>query len=118
MYLLLMSLLLSSAQAAESDAAVKIARLGVVASTPTYAERQQVDIPNGGVIVREILNTGPAFRAGLRPGDFIVAYNQVVIDSLQHFSDLVSEEMPTAKAVPMLVLRDENEYVALAVHLE
>lgn len=101
-------------QAGMPEGERRVAKLGMTVAELTSAERQQLNIPNGGIKVRSV-DSGPAFQAGLRAGDVIVGFNQKPVDTLQHFMDLV-QHMPTNKPVPVLVQRGDNRlYLALQV---
>ena len=99
---------------AGNEHVVGVASLGVTVSDPTYAERRELDLPNGGAVVREVDSTGRAFDAGMHTGDVIVAFDQVPIDSIQHLSDLV-EEVPADKPLPVLLLRGQGRFVAVVL---
>lgn len=102
---------------AGNDQVVNVTAIGVEVSDPTYAERRELDLPNGGAMVREVDNTGRAFEAGMHTGDVIVAYDQVPIYSIQHLSDLV-EEVPADKPLPVLLLRGQGNFVAVVLPAE
>jgi serine protease Do len=94
----------------------QVGKLEITASDLTTDERQTLNIPAGGVMVRNV-SEGPAFRAGLRPGDVILAFNQTPIDSAQQFADVV-QNVPTDRPISMLVQRGENTRLYLAMRFD
>ncbi len=89
-------------------------RLGIGVVDLTDAQRQQLELGEHGVLVRE-LDQGPAADAGVRPGDVIVRINNVNVDNAAHFKRLVGE-LPAGKTVPLLVQRRSGPiFLALKV---
>jgi len=63
--------------------------LGVYTQELTDDLRSGLDLQGGGVIVNQVVERGPADRAGVRKGDVIVRFNSREVDSPQALSDLV-----------------------------
>lgn len=76
-------------------------RLGL-AVRPLNAEEQQQAQVQGGLLVEDV--SGPAAKAGIRPGDVVLAVNGAPVKSV---NDLRSLTAKSAKSVALLVKRDE-----------
>ena len=103
------------AEAGAPEEKQQVAKLGIAASDLTAAERQELNIAKGGVMVRDVAE-GPAFRAGLRTGDVILAFNQTPIDSARQFADLV-KGTATGRPISVLVQR-QNTMIYLALQFD
>ena len=77
------------------------ARLGV-AARPLDADEQRQNGVSEGLLVEDV--SGPAARAGIRPGDVILSVNGVSIRSVDQLRALVSK---AGKHVAILVQREE-----------
>ena len=75
-------------------------RLGVAVRPLTPEEKRSGDLE--GVVVQEV--AGPAERAGVQPGDVIVAVNNVPVKSVDELKSLISK---SGKAVALLVQRND-----------
>ncbi|CAN5181965.1 DegQ family serine endoprotease [soil metagenome] len=64
-------------------------RLGIAARALTPAEKNEANLP-AGVVVEQA--SGPAARAGIEPGDVIVAVNGTQVKSVEQLQSLVSKE--------------------------
>ena len=87
--------------AANSKADPGKGRLGVAVRPLSADEKREADIP-GGLLVEDV--AGAAARAGVRPGDVIVAVNNTPVKSAEHFKELVAK---SGKAVALLVQRQD-----------
>src|SRR5207244_69546 len=87
--------------AANSKADLGKGRLGVAVRPLSADEKREADIP-GGLLVEDV--AGAAARAGVRPGDVIVAVNNTPVKSAEHFKELVAK---SGKAVALLVQRQD-----------
>ena len=76
-------------------------RLGVAARALTPEEARRAEI-KGGAVVQEV--RGAAARAGLRPGDIIVALDGRAVSSPEHLKDLVGK---AGKRAALLVERGD-----------
>lgn len=91
----------------ESSPAVPISpseagQLGLVASDITPMLQQQLNLDERrGVIIKELSDTGPAARAGLRPRDIIVNINGQDVANMQAFI----EQIRRAKSGEMLRIK-------------
>jgi S1-C subfamily serine protease len=64
--------------------------LGLTAATITPQLQSALDLPTAtGVIVQGIEDGGPAAKAGLKPGDQIIAINGVAIDSREQANRMI-----------------------------
>jgi len=80
--------------------------LGVVMVQVTDSEAKGLGLPKTeGVLVRQVENDSPASRAGLLPGDVIVAFNGTEIKTSNQLSDLVTGTAPGTR-VHMKIYRN------------
>ncbi len=96
------------------DGRVTRAWLGVTIRNlrPEVAEAQGLDRPEG-VEIQEVLDDGPAERAGLRSGDVIIAMDGAATERVSSFRNRVSLSEP-GQAVELRVLRDGREQTITA----
>ncbi len=87
--------------AAAAKADLGKGRLGVAVRPLSAEEKRQADVP-GGLLVEDV--AGAAARAGVRPGDVIVAVNNTPVKSPEQFKELVAK---SGKAVALLVQRED-----------
>ncbi|MCS6786674.1 MAG: DegQ family serine endoprotease [Thiobacillaceae bacterium] len=84
-------------------------RAGLITSDLTPEQRRQLNIQSG-VLVEDV--TGAAARAGVRPGDVILAVNNREVYSSEELSKLINET--GRKSVALLVKRGESSiYIPL-----
>lgn len=103
--------------AAKSSDAGQGGRLKLAVADLDPAQRQQLGVPEGGVLVLAV-GEGPAARAGLARGDVILRVGDGEVKDLAHFKSLVSK-LPAGRAVPLLVQRRGNPlFLALTVPKE
>lgn len=60
-----------------------------------------------GVAVKDVDETGPAARAGLRAGDVIVRLNHQEVTGVEQFAELV-KALPNGRPLPVLVKRESG----------
>ncbi len=77
------------------------AKLGIAVRPLTADEKRGTDLTDG-LVVQEV--AGAAERAGVRPGDVIVAVNNTPVKSVEQLKSLVDK---AGKTVALLVQRDE-----------
>jgi S1-C subfamily serine protease len=70
--------------------------------TPQLAERLEIEQLEGA-LVTAVGNGSPAEKAGLEPGDFVVAWNGEKILDPQHLSHLVASTQPGTQATVTVV---------------
>jgi len=87
--------------AAESSEAATQGKLGVAVRALTPEERKSADGING-VVVEDV--AGAAAKAGVRPGDVIVAVNNTRVTSPEQLKELIGK---AGKTVALLIQRDE-----------
>lgn len=90
----------------KQDKSTKSNRLDIVVSEVNDEMYKQLELPNKGVIVKEV-NKGVAAEAGIRRGDIILMVNNKKITDVKGFNRLVSE-LPAGKPVPMLIQRGRS----------
>ena len=79
------------------------ARLGIAVRPLTAEERRDNDIA-GGLVVQDV--AGAAERAGVRPGDVIVAGNTQPVKTVEELKAMVAK---SGKTVALLVQRDSAQ---------
>ncbi len=77
------------------------ARLGIAVRPLTADEKRGTDLTDG-LVVQDV--AGAAERAGVRPGDVIVAVNNTPVKSVEELKSLVDK---AGKTIALLVQRDE-----------
>ncbi|HEX7812183.1 MAG TPA: PDZ domain-containing protein, partial [Burkholderiales bacterium] len=96
--------------AAGSGAQGETPKLGLTVRELAPAERAQIK-SEGGLVVQNV--TGAAARAGIQPGDVILAFNDTPLKTVDQLKSLVSKT-EKSKTVALLVQRDEARiYVPL-----
>jgi serine protease Do len=89
---------------------VKPNRIGLVVKDASAEDRKDAKLGQG-VVVEDV--DGPAERAGIQPGDVVLAFNNTDVKSSSQFGELVSK-MDAQKPVALLVKRGENtRYITL-----
>ncbi len=86
-----------------NNEAQDIGHLGVTVRTLTPAERRELDVARGGVVISNILGE-PARGAGLRAGDAIVRLGSTPIVDPKQFAK-VQEALVPGRLIPLLVHR-------------
>ena len=104
-----------SADAGDKPAAkAKGGRLKMAVVDLDPAQREQLDVPKGGVLVVAV-GDGPAARAGLTRGDVILRIGDSEVKDVEHFKALV-DKLPAGRPVPLLVQRRGNPlFLALTI---
>jgi len=69
----------------------------------TAQEKRDNDLPSG-VVVQDVAGSGPAARAGVQPGDVIVAVNNTPVNSVEQLRELVKK---SGKTMALLVQRED-----------
>lgn len=86
-------------------------RIGLVLSPLTPAQQRMLGIERG-LLVRTA--TGPAAKVGLRAGDVIIALNDVPVETVEAFNQLV--ERSVGRMIALLVQRGSSVlYVPITV---
>ena len=92
------------AEAASKVAPVAKGKLGLSARPLTPDEKKQAEVSAGLVI--ESVNDGPAARAGLKPGDIILAVNGEKVGSVDQLRALIDKK---GKRIALQVLREDQK---------
>jgi serine protease Do len=69
-------------------------------------EREELEIGSHGILVEHVMS-GPASKAGIRPGDIILLLNNIKVLGVAHFVELIND-LPTEKSIPVLIQRRGN----------
>jgi serine protease Do len=91
--------------AASSPDGASQGRLGVAVRSLTPDERKQVGVP-GGLLVEDVAPNGAAARAGMQPGDVIIAFNSTPLSSADQLKSVISK---SGKHAALLVRRDDAQ---------
>ena len=78
--------------------------IGIAADTLTDVDRERLGIDKGGVLITSLASNGPAQRAGLRPGDVVVKFNDKVASTAREVLIGVADTSP-GQTVTLEVLR-------------
>jgi serine protease Do len=90
--------------AAAAGAAETGDKLGLSVQDLTPAQRAQLDV-KGGVVVGAA--KGPAARAGIQPGDVVLAINGEQVESATQFAALI-DKAPQGRPLALLIQRGDN----------
>jgi serine protease Do len=104
-----LSLRLAEMKAPDSKSEPIIAskgKLGLSVRPLSDEEHRQSDVDQGQGLVVESVNDGPAAKAGIRPGDILLAVNGEKITSVDQLRSMVEK---TQKNLALLVMRGENK---------
>lgn len=85
------------------DEGINDDRLGAVVKDLTPDQSKTLERKKSGVYVEDV-HSGPARAAGLRQGDIILMINNVDVENVRQFRQVV-KDLPMGKSVPMLVQR-------------
>lgn len=75
--------------------------------TPELAESFELDSISG-VLVASVLKDGPADKAGIKPGDILIAVGDKTVENSSEILNLVAE-LPPGETVNLTVLRNKEE---------
>jgi serine protease Do len=97
--------------AAPEEAVTNKAKLGLALRQLTVEEKAQTQLKHGLIV--ENVEDGPAAKAGIRPGDIVLAVNGESINSVQ---DLAEKLDGKRKTIALLVMRENNKmFVPIAL---
>ena len=77
--------------------------MNLVVKELTAEQRGQLDLADGGLIVEKIM-PGAGRDAGIRKGDVILSVNNIKVESVAQFEQLL-DELPRDRSVPILIQR-------------
>ncbi|HEY2928018.1 Do family serine endopeptidase [Piscinibacter sp.] len=101
----------SSKELAEGDAVAPGGQLGLALRPLTRDERRQVHVDQGGLVVENA--SGAAARAGIEPGDVLLAINGKPVQSVEQVKSVLQGK---PRSVALLVQR-EGEKIFVPVNL-
>ncbi|MBB1125344.1 Do family serine endopeptidase [Thiospirillum jenense] len=82
--------------------------LGLAVRDLNAEQRAQLDIKVGGILV-DVVSTGAAETAGIRVGDVLLTFDQLPIDNVAHWQQLLTNAKTKAgRAVAVLVQRGDG----------
>jgi serine protease Do len=92
-----------------SDGRVTRGYLGVMIQNITPALEKEFNLKDtNGALIGDVVPGGPAEKAGLKPGDVVLAFNGKKVTDSRHFQLAVAETKP-GSTVPIEILRDGNK---------
>lgn len=93
---------------------VKAKTLGMTISNLTQEQREQLEVPENGVLV-ESLDNGPAAEAGVEKGDVVLMMDNQTVKNAKHFKQLLKDLTP-GQPVAVLVHRNGSpRFLAIRV---
>lgn len=99
--------------AAKGEEGPELKRLGILAADLTKAQREQLELPDSGVVVQRVL-PGPAANAGIQAGDVLLRFAGKKVTNLKFLRELAGS-LPAGRSVPVLVMRNGRaQYLAIA----
>src|SRR5215469_7315176 len=81
------------------------AYLGVMVDTVSPEKAASLHLKNGGAVIANVDQDGPACHAGLQTGDIVVAFNGTLVSSSDQFASLIHASSP-GSTVTMTVIRN------------
>jgi len=87
----------------EQPGGEKVGRLGLALGNLTKEMREQLEVPENGVLVKDV-KPGPAFDAGIRRGDVLLRLQDQVIKDVKHANEII-KGLPKGKSIAVLVQR-------------
>ncbi|PXF29674.1 serine peptidase [Pokkaliibacter plantistimulans] len=97
-----------------TDGSVIANVLHIGAANLTEDDKSRLELDNG-VVVKQI-EQGPAFSAGVQPGDVITLLNGKAVSSVKDLETIV-KALPKGRSVPMQIVRDGSP-IFLALRIE
>ncbi len=97
----------------ETQSAITSKRLALSVIDLDDNKREELSISEGGVLVQGV-DAGPARNAGIRKGDVILMIDNINIENVKHFKEIVNQRSETT--VPVLVHRSGSPlFLALTI---
>lgn len=94
----------------------KICYAGIIGSTITMEQSQQLDIPQG-VYVDRVEQNSPAMTAGIQSGDIIHAFGDQEIATMQEYSRILQHTEPGTRMKINLYRKNTEEYVDVELNI-
>lgn len=83
-------------------------KLGVAVQSLTQAQRDEINLASGGVLVKSVAEGSAAAEAEIMPGDVLLSIDRKAIESASQFETLV-QALPTDRSMLVLVLRQGRQ---------
>ena len=99
-------------RAPAEPAAKRSNRIGLVVSELTPGQREELQV-EGGLLVHEA--RGPALRAGIQPGDIVLAINDVKVRRVADLNQALARIEPGATVALLVQREDTSIYVPLRI---
>ncbi|MDR9499455.1 MAG: DegQ family serine endoprotease [Hydrogenovibrio sp.] len=93
-------------QAPESEGPDRNDALGVAVEAVPEEALAQRDLPFG-VGISDVKHGGPAYNAGMKPGDILVTINFQPVKTVAQFNQLM-ENMPKGRSIPIRIVRGKR----------
>ncbi len=77
--------------------------MNLVVRDLTEEQRKKLDLPKDGIMVEKVM-PGPGGEAGIRKGDVILIVNNIRMESVSQFGQVLAE-LPRNRSVPILIQR-------------
>lgn len=94
----------------------KICYAGIIGSTITMEQSQQLDIPQG-VYVDRVEQNSPAMTAGIQSGDIIHGFGDQEIATMQEYSRILQHTEPGTRMKINLYRKNTEEYVDVELNI-
>ena len=90
--------------------------LGVVIQDVTEDLAESFALPGpGGALLAEVLTASPAARAGLQPGDVIVAFNGTTVQDGEQLRHMVARSTPGTLVTVALIRNGESQNITVTI---
>ena len=102
------------------DTAVELSELGIALSKASPAVRERFDLPEGieGVVVTDVVQDGPAYEEGVRPGDVVAEVSQEKVGTPAEAKRLVDAATKAGKRSVLLFIEGQAGFRFVAVRLK
>ena len=85
------------------------AYLGVMVESVSPETATAMHLKSGGAAITNVDQDGPACRAGLQPGDIVIAFNGKTVTSSEQFASLIHSSVPGSTATMTLIRNGQSK---------